>query len=188
MKKTILSAIALCCLTLTAQIASASITQNFNWTPPANTSIAPGSELSFSFDTTGVISLGSATSAKLTLDFSSTDPNAHAALTIADGNLIGGMTFSGLAATMVDNSASLLTGLNDDGLLNVAVYAPPTSTNMFFVPGYGSFTFTTNGSPFAVENATLEVTGSPVPVPAAAWLLGSGLAGLLGLKRKSSEA
>lgn len=32
----------------------------------------------------------------------------------------------------------------------------------------------------------IEITGSPVPVPAAVWLLGSGMVGLVGLRRKQS--
>ena len=35
---------------------------------------------------------------------------------------------------------------------------------------------------FGADN--IEVTGNPVPVPAAFWLLGSGLLGLLGIRRK----
>lgn len=38
-------------------------------------------------------------------------------------------------------------------------------------------------SEFEVENVTLTVNGTPVPVPQALWLLGSGLIGLVGLRR-----
>ena len=37
---------------------------------------------------------------------------------------------------------------------------------------------------WGLDNVLVEASGAPVPVPAAAWLLGSGLVGLAGLRRK----
>lgn len=45
-----------------------------------------------------------------------------------------------------------------------------------------------NGTQFALANIS-SITPTPTPIPAAAWLLGSGLLGMVGLKRrKSAEA
>jgi hypothetical protein len=38
------------------------------------------------------------------------------------------------------------------------------------------------------ENFTGTINFNPVPVPAAVWLLGSGLAGLAGLRRRAQKA
>jgi hypothetical protein len=40
---------------------------------------------------------------------------------------------------------------------------------------------------FIVDSVSLKITGSPVPVPAALWLLGSGLVGLAGLRRRYNQ-
>ncbi len=37
---------------------------------------------------------------------------------------------------------------------------------------------------FIVDSVALEITGTPVPVPATVWLLGSGLVALIGVRRK----
>jgi len=41
-----------------------------------------------------------------------------------------------------------------------------------------------SGSAGGITYDWVEVTGTPVPIPAAAWLLGSGLIGLIGLRRR----
>jgi hypothetical protein len=41
---------------------------------------------------------------------------------------------------------------------------------------------------FIVDSVALEITGTPVPVPAAVWLLGSGLLGLIGIRRRKNRA
>ena len=42
------------------------------------------------------------------------------------------------------------------------------------------------GNPLPVDMDTYALTINPVPIPGAVWLLGSGLLGLIGIKRKSS--
>jgi hypothetical protein len=49
------------------------------------------------------------------------------------------------------------------------------------------FTLDTASSDQTITYDYVQVTGSPVPIPAAAWLLGSGLVGMLGLRRKLSK-
>jgi hypothetical protein len=39
---------------------------------------------------------------------------------------------------------------------------------------------------FLVDSVAFEITGNPVPVPAAVWLLGSGLLGLVGIRRRKA--
>jgi len=46
---------------------------------------------------------------------------------------------------------------------------------------FDSFTLKSTQRAFEVDNITV---GSAVPIPAAAWLLGTGLAGLVGIRRR----
>jgi hypothetical protein len=69
----------------------------------------------------------------------------------------------------------------------VTTRLPNTGPNFTFsYPTYvSSFTVTARGSGTAFRVGSLSVTGQPaVPVPAAAWLMGSGLVGLAGLARR----
>jgi hypothetical protein len=59
-----------------------------------------------------------------------------------------------------------------------------TANYTFSYTGYSGFTFSSaeGGNPAFLQIATAELT--PVPVPAALWLMGSGLLGLFGLRKK----
>jgi hypothetical protein len=46
-----------------------------------------------------------------------------------------------------------------------------------------TFQFVTDGGGYFMVD-DIEITGSPVPVPAAVWLLGSGLLGLVGMRKR----
>ncbi|OPY86219.1 MAG: hypothetical protein A4E72_01724 [Syntrophus sp. PtaU1.Bin208] len=50
--------------------------------------------------------------------------------------------------------------------------------------GFDSIRLTSDGRAFEVDNITV---GNPVPIPAAAWLLGSGLVGLAGVRRRKAS-
>lgn len=53
--------------------------------------------------------------------------------------------------------------------------------------GYGWFTDITLDGGLALDNVILDVPQAAVPVPAAVWLLGSGLMGLIGVRRKMKK-
>ena len=58
------------------------------------------------------------------------------------------------------------------------------ATNVQFGNSSGTATFTLAADGTATYNLAGEAPPSPVPVPAAAWLMGSGLAGLIGAARR----
>ena len=53
------------------------------------------------------------------------------------------------------------------------------------VPNQVSFSLTLDAT---METLTIQAVNSPVPVPAAVWLFGSGLLGLVGIARRSKKA
>lgn len=67
-----------------------------------------------------------------------------------------------------------------------------THDDNLYYPGYiagdGILGNPMPGGPFAGFNATFGGTATPVPVPAAVWLLGSGLLGLVGIGRRKKVA
>jgi hypothetical protein len=94
--------------------------------------------------------------------------------TVFDGNS-GDTWFNN---RMIDFSA--LPGVSDNANFAfriLATFAPNTST---YLPSNGASNYGTAGT-WRFDMVT--VTGSPVPVPAAVWLLGSALFGLIGFRR-----
>lgn len=88
----------------------------------------------------------------------------------ASGSQNGAFSFS--------QDLSSLTALNNQA----SVYFRLVMTDTAPAGGSGS-TFSSNGTD-RVDNVL--VTASPVPLPAGLWLLGSGLLGLAGLRRRQS--
>lgn len=93
-----------------------------------------------------------------------------------------GSTFSTLSASVTETASSSSAGdlalFTGPGIINLDVFAKGTSS------GNGGGNLTTQ----FVTNAAADVTvtynyTSPVPVPAAVWLFGSGLLGLVGVAR-----
>jgi len=66
------------------------------------------------------------------------------------------------------------------------------TVNSNFIPGINTLTFKVNNAldepnPSGLIVANLSGTGSVVPIPAAVWLLGSGLIGIVGIRRKYNK-
>jgi len=72
-----------------------------------------------------------------------------------------------------------------DSLKNIMASGGSIADYYFSYTGYSGFTFgSAEGGQPAFLRITTAGTNSAVPVPAAIWLLGSGLLGLLGIRRK----
>jgi hypothetical protein len=83
------------------------------------------------------------------------------------------------------------------GEANLAVFADPAGAITMYLYGVKQDAFQdptkgpiNNGAYLATitldANGTLTIASNPVPVPGAVWMLGSGLLGLLGLRRKNA--
>ena len=71
-----------------------------------------------------------------------------------------------------------------DSLLSLVISAP--GRYVAAVGGYSDFNFIGGGDTDFFYTLQIQSESAPVPVPAAAWLLGSGLAGMLGFRRRAS--
>jgi hypothetical protein len=107
----------------------------------------------------------------------SLDGNSFIDSTVFDGNS-GDTWFNN---RMIDFSA--IPGVSDNANFAfriLATFAPDSST---YLPSNGTSSYGTAGT-WRFDMVT--VTGSPVPVPAAVWLMGSALFGLIGFRRAQS--
>ena len=91
-----------------------------------------------------------------------------------------GTTFMGTVYFMAETSGTYTDiGLWADGPVSDLVTVNNQEENSIMYPD--GFTQTKVGNTWRIEPTT-----SPVPVPAAVWLLGSGLIGLIGIRRRNS--
>jgi hypothetical protein len=83
-------------------------------------------------------------------------------------------------------------GWNDDALLYISAnFEINTSTPSFIALnwiGIDRLTINNDGTQWVMDNFTFDVPISQVPLPAALWLLGSGMASLMVLRRKKMPA
>ena len=106
-------------------------------------------------------------------------------------NVLGGSAGS-LITTTHNANYDLFSNIQSSAYWSATVYAPRTSSAWIFGMHYGSQTGTTKTNStyaWAVQSgdAGLGWSSSPpsaVPVPAAVWLFGSGLLGLIGVARR----
>lgn len=128
-------------------------------TPPGDPNGTSGSGdigTTVTFGTQGTIGSG-------TIDLASFSP-------ITNLLTIGGWQVDLTSMLIVDQTASVL-NLSGDGQLTGNGYDPTAAT----------WTLSSND---AGSSYSMTVTASPVPVPAAVWLFGSGLIGLVGVARR----
>ncbi|MBU1055062.1 MAG: VPLPA-CTERM sorting domain-containing protein [Proteobacteria bacterium] len=86
-------------------------------------------------------------------------------------NLWGDVSYNVWEEVSYDLDAGQLGWLSDDGNIHLALIGP----------GYYMTDF---NAQFWLDSVTLTATNAAVPIPGAVWLLGSGLVGLVGIRRK----
>jgi hypothetical protein len=91
---------------------------------------------------------------------------------------------TGTTYAFLHSSNSALSGSRQDGADNLFLYANVFNGSVVEV---GSMTSLGNGWDKA-SDGNVRVNGSPVPVPAAVWLLGTGLVGLFGVRRRFTKS
>lgn len=88
---------------------------------------------------------------------------------------------AGQVAGIIDFAWGTTTGIRVVNVWNVSACGSNTCYTTAAVPGM-------ENGPFPGYNAQFNLTAAPVPVPAAVWLFGSGLLGLVGVARRKKAA
>lgn len=88
---------------------------------------------------------------------------------------------AGQVAGIIDFAWGTTTGIRVINVWNVSACGLNTCYTTAAVPGM-------ENGPFPGYNAQFNLTAAPVPVPAAVWLFGSGLLGLVGIARRKKKA
>jgi len=133
----------------------------------------------------------------ITVNYS--DPSTVAQIFWYDANLPGGQGPDNVASavssvfgistpTLVSQDDSFTTGdISSDPFNYLAVHFGSNELLFSFLSPVTSFEITTSGQGAGLSNYR-TYSGSPVPVPAAVWLFGSGLAGLISSARRKLKA
>jgi hypothetical protein len=123
------------------------------------------------------------------VEISTNNPNSY--FSILESNSIGGSTYAGLVTgSPVEGS---LNGVIDGSVINMYLYQHQklgtTSTSYGLTnEGFIQLTFHKDVNNILTADLMLNPTSTnEVPVPGALWLLGSGLAGLIGIRRRKNS-
>lgn len=111
--------------------------------------------------------------------------NAGATFTNAGGNAVGkGGVF---ASSHVNAASSSFTfGTDGSGLAYVTLNLVGLQNGTYLIYNGGSDYNSSSGKTTGGQTLTATVGSAPVPVPAAVWLFGSALAGLIGVSRRKA--
>lgn len=98
---------------------------------------------------------------------------------------ISASSASGTAVGMANPDVSVPLGYQSDAPLSLGTttWANSTFASLGITPG----TYTWTWGSGADQSFTIDASTSPVPIPAAVWLFGSGLVGLIGIARRSGD-
>ena len=114
----------------------------------------------------------------VSINLSSVTTNTAPSWTACDGFLITGFTLSGVSPTQFQLANSAGSCFQNF----------PTPGDITVIPGAASNNLQSNGIYSSEVNAGSWQVGTVIPVPAAVWLMGSGLVLLAGLRRRAAAA
>ncbi len=184
-----------------------------NWLLPANTQNSDNNSLPVALRATGKFTVREINNGSIKLGISLKNTTVRGsygerlsltALGLTTGNntvdsarISGGTTFDGAATDnfpAFSTDACFFTGPNCAGGGNPGESLNPGGTDAFMVALMGDFkagasiTLDTFATKWQTGNGSYELAGSPVPLPGAVWLLGSGLLGVVGFGRRKLNA
>ena len=170
---------------------SVDITGNVNQAPATGTLVGTGTA---SLDDAGILTINSHNTTTLSL-FGGTNVTTIDAQTVVSG---GALTGNSLSWTSAVSTLSNCQPVSGSAAAYICGQVPPTQAAnidqkpiLFNLAAVGAQTIITSDAadPTKLNTYTLTATSVPsaVPVPAAAWLFGSGLLGLAGTARRRAK-
>jgi hypothetical protein len=115
------------------------------------------------------------------------DSNGDAVALLFDGSPVDSVVYEGLGSFLSEFAEGDSYTMADSNSITMSIARLPNGLDSNFNSGDFGSACITPGSANVSGSGDCSISVNPVPVPAAIWLFGSGLAGLIGVSRRNTQ-